>query len=763
VEAATAVQATGFIKGMAERFGHFWATGEVRGSMPTLNVNAMLKGLLRKQGYKKVALDPQLLEHVEALAALYATKSAFAGMSAKEMTTLKELLAVENGRANAEDSGNGFEYVIAQHKIFEQRSQALYQNVEGDFAEQAYQDNWLPDLVDPRMEIAWDSERNLNGKSRTEDGYEVLPIALDAGTYVRGGAKARMVPLRNKNGATTRYTSGILLRGRTQLRGTEYQAGTRAAEANEWANFFAEVSSGVPMMKQARNSLTGVKGGSLQNSDNGFVKRGMLSFAEQSKYQNAQEDFAETLGAYASKLFEKEEMDKVAADMVVSVNAYARKEFKAVGVNMDTLLDKDAAGNFVYAKDLEKVRKSWVLVSNMQPSNSSQNWLMERQADYYRMPQVAFSKEDHVWVRKDMVDVVLGRDQFSLSKQLFKQQEFANDAEGSKLLKAIGGNLARFLASHKGISKETAQQVAYNWMRHKGMITREIVALIKDVIVVRTMAVYLANTLSNLYHLKNLGVPWKTIVRGYVLGHQAATQYRRDFAEMEQLAYQIDTGISREPIEVLKRKHALLRTRLDSNPVREYIEQGMLPSIVEDISITESSMFSNRVEWQKQVEDRIPKIIRPALTNMLVLPGSTTYHAANSLTQLSDFAARVAYMEHLREIGDNRSMDEKVLTVMEEFVWYDLPQSAEVEWANQVGLLMFTKYFVRIQKVLFKLLREHPLRTMGLGLFDSFVLDMPNPMESLAPFKDFGLDYLGYGPLEIGTVLTQPGPVDALF
>ena len=522
----------------------------------------------------------------------------------------------------------------------------------------------------------------------------------------------------------------------------------------------AEVSQGTPLANLPRNSLGGVVALGYAGMPTAYTRRGMLSFAEQAKYQNAQEDFSETLAAYSTKLFEKEEMDTVTPDLVDGLNAFAKKEFKHMGIDLDTLLDRDAKGQFVHAKALKKVLASWVLVSDQKGLPGADKYAK----DFNQIPQQAWEGNyPYVWVRKNMVDLVLGHDQMSLSQLVFNQQEFAKDPDGSRLLKFIGDKIVDFLMIHRNISEKDARNFAYNWMKHKGMITREMVAMIKDVIVVRSVVVYIGNTLGNLYHLKNLGVPWKTLVRGYVLGHQAATQYRRDFAELEQLGYQLEVGVSEEPLDVVRRKYAAIQARLDSNPVREYIELGLLPSIVEDVSVTESSMFSPRVEWQEAVEKRIPKVIRPAVGNLFLLPGSASYHAMNTLTQLSDFAARVSYLEHLREQGDKRSMEDQALAAMEEFVWYDLPQDSRVEWANQVGLLMFPKYFVRIQKVLFNLIRQHPLRTLGFGMLDSFILDIPNPMESFVTAKDFGLDYLGYGPLEIGTVFTEPAPIDAMF
>jgi hypothetical protein len=71
-----------------------------------------------------------------------------------------------------------------------------------------------------------------------------------------------------------------------------------------------------------------------------------------------------------------------------------------------------------------------------------------------------------------------------------------------------------------------------------------------------------------------------------------------------------------------------------------------------------------------------------------------------------------------------------------------------IEAANSIGLLYFTKYFLRIQAPLFKAMREHPLRAMQLWLFDAYtsgidiVTGSSFTARSWSPFQDGPFKFL---------------------
>ncbi|MDR8241846.1 hypothetical protein FPK82_26730, partial [Acinetobacter baumannii] len=62
------------------------------------------------------------------------------------------------------------------------------------------------------------------------------------------------------------------------------------------------------------------------------------------------------------------------------------------------------------------------------------------------------------------------------------------------------------------------------------------------------------------------------------------------------------------------------------------------------------------------------------------------------------------------------SHDDAVHEAMQMFINYDLPSSAQVQWLNDTGLLMFTKFLFRFQHVMFKILGRNPAFVMTQSL-----------------------------------------------
>jgi len=58
--------------------------------------------------------------------------------------------------------------------------------------------------------------------------------------------------------------------------------------------------------------------------------------------------------------------------------------------------------------------------------------------------------------------------------------------------------------------------------------------------------------------------------------------------------------------------------------------------------------------------------------------------------------------------------DEALADIIETFVNYDIPTGREMQYINDVGLLMFTKFLFRIQKVIFKNFKEKPATSLAV-------------------------------------------------
>ncbi len=103
--------------------------------------------------------------------------------------------------------------------------------------------------------------------------------------------------------------------------------------------------------------------------------------------------------------------------------------------------------------------------------------------------------------------------------------------------------------------------------------------------------------------------------------------------------------------------------------------------------------------------------------------------------------------------ADVVSKDAALHQVRQAFVNYDVPTHKGLQYANDMGLIWFTKYYVRIQSVIFQMVRENPLQALALLAVNGFY-DFPDILESSM------LDHL---PLNFGVgAFEAPGAIDEI-
>ena len=144
-----------------------------------------------------------------------------------------------------------------------------------------------------------------------------------------------------------------------------------------------------------------------------------------------------------------------------------------------------------------------------------------------------------------------------------------------------------------------------------------------------------------------------------------------------------------------------------------YINAGLLSSIVDDVNIqhgeyTYTSAFKQTVDAKTQW---IPKPVKTAAAIATIAPSTKLYQFLATTTQLSDFVAKYSMSKHLQANGTD--IDASIIEASKTFINYDVPTSQGLQYANDMGLFMFTKFFLRIQAVLMKLLGKRAGSTIA--------------------------------------------------
>ncbi|AJF40732.1 virion RNA polymerase [Vibrio phage phi 1] len=332
---------------------------------------------------------------------------------------------------------------------------------------------------------------------------------------------------------------------------------------------------------------------------------------------------------------------------------------------------------------------------------------------------------DSMLVRKDSVDLLFGYHKYTAANLW-------------KLSKAERGLVQEAFVMFVNMifGKKAAMRV-----RQGEELLEALAKTVKDIIVIKTGVVTLGNMVSNMVLLKMMGVPIKDIIAGHKDSFTAMREYKKLNQETEQVRLKLsNANLTRAQRSVYESKLVQLEDRLANNPVIDLIDAGLLSTIVEDVDTeVQEYKLSQRIKrkyaetsWAERLEDatnRIPNSVKDVFKEALVMQGSNLYGFLSEAAQFSDFGARYVLFQHMTK-NKGIAKDEAAGQVMDIFIDYDLPTHKGIQYLNDLGLLMFSKYLVRVQRIIAKTFLENPARALSIMLLQNFFGDVPDIMDS---------------------------------
>jgi len=267
-----------------------------------------------------------------------------------------------------------------------------------------------------------------------------------------------------------------------------------------------------------------------------------------------------------------------------------------------------------------------------------------------------------------------------------------------------------------------------------------------------------------------LGVSMKDIVNLQWEATNGLLRYQKDKLELDSLRQtlvvdkQDIAGRSRLSTTVTRKTEsriAELEHDLAKNPVHELVDAGVLQSIIEDIE-GEENTYSYKTDLDKKIEaktDWVPAPIKTAARTLYMAHDTPLYKVMNNAVRMSDFVARYALHKHFTTRANNPlSKEDSINKVVDIFINYDIPTSTVLQYGNDVGLLWFTKYTIRVQKVIWEVLKDNPSSTLVTLILNSFFGDLSVIMDSAVPFNKGVFDVVGsplMGASAAGDILTM--------
>lgn len=364
-------------------------------------------------------------------------------------------------------------------------------------------------------------------------------------------------------------------------------------------------------------------------------------------------------------------------------------------------------------------------------------------------------------VRKDLLDMNFGYRKWSAAEALFQSAE-----EKNQFAKFIVGLFEVMFGGYDEDSKKIARERAKQWLLNKGDIWEAMVSEAKDIIVVKTGIVLLNNIMSNMLELKAFGVPALDIIRHHRTAIKASIAYRKDREELFELENLVAAGLTQGKDAEINRKIVVLKDAIVSSPVHRLMEEGLMPTIVEDVASNEDiySRKSELVQKMQKYAKRVPAPLVKAARFTYMAHDTFLYRTLSEATQLSDFVARYTLYQH--EVNKKKNPlthDEAVRKVSDAFIPYDVPSHRKLQWGNDMGLVMFTKYYIRIQKVILRTMRDSPGNALAMLMLNQYMDSLPMLFDSGVLGDSYGGGLFGSGALELPYALDDLLTVDTVF
>ena len=444
-------------------------------------------------------------------------------------------------------------------------------------------------------------------------------------------------------------------------------------------------------------------------------------------------DFAHLLGVMAGTTFDKTESREQNKQLSASLHEIYKKEF---GSNPKKFVQVSAKSS-----DPE-LREIWDLL----PSNTKMDIRKEWGGNA-------------IWVPKEMVLPLFGYRKATLSSLFDKENK--NKAE-QVLTEFTTWMVEQYAVHRKGLRGVDAEDYAKRTalvVRRTEDMWEEIVREMKDIIVVKTGIVLLGNISSNVSLLVANGLNPVKALSLQAEGLRAVMDYQRDRNALEQIKLQLETQSAAGNMSKLVAERNRLEDAIARNPAKELIDAGLLPTIVDDVSLEDDpySYRSNLTKWAEEKTSGLNKHVVKAGRFIYMSKDTVLYQFLSKSTQYSDFVARYALYKHETSKKNAVPKEEALYNVSESFVNYDIPMPKTLQYLDDHGMMNFIKYFFSIQRVLVKLVKDKPIGVINMIALNNMLGDFPILTDSSALVRignnPFGAGALGY-PLALPDLMT---------
>ncbi|ARB11906.1 virion associated RNA polymerase [Pectobacterium phage vB_PatP_CB3] len=700
----------------AKALGYYMVTGKATIAGMAKNAQAIASGAGTHYVTTEIAdRNSALVESIDQLATMYALNYS----KPEHLTATAAVMKRE--MANPD---NGINALLNVHKVLsEDATSTLFQNNEISRIK-----GYIPEVTNPYRDVKIVEQGE--GAELEAMGYQFVGMVPTDPTIPSMGNKAMYV---TKDNGSQRYVSGATSLTSNQRKGTSavrnqnyrngqgptvadgskavYAAARRRAQGNHSAFDPAAVKDTfmIPVFGTDGRIMD------FQYEMNANNRDTLL---------DRNNDFAHLLGQYAGQNFDKQHSPDQNRMVMEALNQDYKSNY-AASPERYVAIGPQAAD--------ARAREIWAMLPEQTRYDAEQIW----------------GAGEPMQVRSDLVNLVFGFRKLTVANAFDKTDADRNMVES---LATSVFNTLGLLTNRNG--KVLASQTE--------RAAQEGVGLLKDIIVLRNVSTLMRNLVGNAALLKAYGVSPIDIVKDTKVALQAGLSYRKNTALLLKYQQQQRAGIGN--FEQLEQRIIQLEDQLARNPLRDFINEGTMPSIVDDVdtadtAYTYTSGLQNKISG---VTEMIPASVRTAAKWAFVSKDTPLYKFLSNTAQFGDFTSKyVLYKYSMNKADTKLNHAEAVQRATDAFVNYDTPTSPELQYMNDVGLLMFTKYRLRIQRAMMTLMKERPGTALAQSVLVSRFTDAPPALE---PNLITGLgNPFASGVLQLPNALTQPLPIKLIL
>jgi hypothetical protein len=349
---------------------------------------------------------------------------------------------------------------------------------------------------------------------------------------------------------------------------------------------------------------------------------------------------------------------------------------------------------------------------------------------YSKLPDSTKAEFHHLGglpIRKSEVDNIVGYNRIDIMNLYTGKSTLPNNVQ-----QTIRDVLGAF-----GVNKDTLKYLKTAQDAWAGTV-----GYMKELILIRSVAVPVQNMVSNVIHLANWNIPLKQIRDRTRVGIAEAKKYTNNRIKLAELYVQMrDPSLPTNKRNMLEAQVKHLSDALNNSPIHPLVEAGMFSNISSaagyeqqglDKDFTFRNTFKQKLGIEELMEDFDNSGIGRAVNNILISEGSDTFAFMEKSLDYGDFVAKFVLYDYLTKNKGLKSKEALSIT-LEEFVNYSMNRGALFDYANAMGLTWFMSYATGIQKVIWKMARRQTRRTAaiyGLGKVTGFTtVPMGNPLD----------------------------------